>query len=204
MPMRADLWFPQIVWKDTITSIDNAAIKTHVLENKNQSRGKTVTNQLGWQSEDYFLDSEKPVQLEHMIRVLNTHVKDCAKQGSLPPLKICNFWFNVNPKGAYNTLHNHQHSVLSGVYYIDIPDQHMGNIEFQRSDEAQYYIPENLDRYTQFTSTKATYTPTTGMLLIFPSWLKHFVHSNQSDHVRVSMSFNTELDTPKESVQKIT
>jgi uncharacterized protein (TIGR02466 family) len=73
----------------------------------------------------------------------------------------------------------------------------MGSIEFHRSDEAQYYIPDNLDRYTQFTSHKATYHPVTGMLLIFPSWLKHFVHSNQSEQARISMSFNTELDLKK-------
>jgi uncharacterized protein (TIGR02466 family) len=150
MPMRADLWFPQIVWKDTITNMDNAAIKAHVLETKNTNQGKTA-----------------------------------------------NFWFNVNPKGSYNTLHNHQDSILSGVYYIDIPDENMGNIEFHRDDEAQYYIPENLDRYTQFTSTKATYKPETGLLLIFPSWLKHFVQGNQSEHLRISMSFNTELDIQK-------
>jgi uncharacterized protein (TIGR02466 family) len=197
MPMRADLWFPQIVWKDTITNMDNAAIKAHVLETKNTNQGKTASNQLGWQSEDYFLDSGKPPQVEHMIRVLDAHVKDCARQASLPPLRICNFWFNVNPKGSYNTLHNHQDSILSGVYYIDIPDENMGNIEFHRDDEAQYYIPENLDRYTQFTSTKATYKPETGLLLIFPSWLKHFVQGNQSEHLRISMSFNTELDIQK-------
>ena len=197
MPMRADLWFPQIVWKDTITNMDNAAIKAHVLETKNTNQGKTASNQLGWQSEDYFLDSGKPPQVEHIIRVLDAHVKDCARQASLPPLRICNFWFNVNPKGSYNTLHNHQDSILSGVYYIDIPDENMGNIEFHRDDEAQYYIPENLDRYTQFTSTKATYKPETGLLLIFPSWLKHFVQGNQSEHLRISMSFNTELDIQK-------
>ena len=197
MVMRADLWFPQIVWKDNITNLDNSAIKTHVLETKNHSQGKTATNQLGWQSEDYFLESGKTPQIEHMIRVLDSHVKDCARQASLPPLRICNFWFNVNPKGSYNTLHNHQHSVLSGVYYIDIPTDNMGNIEFHRSDEAQYYIPDNMDKYTQFTSTKATYKPETGMLLIFPSWLKHFVHSNQSEQSRISMSFNTQLDTQK-------
>ena len=197
MPMRADLWFPQIVWKDTITNMDNAAIKAHVLETKNTNQGKTASNQLGWQSEDYFLDSGKPPQVEHMIRVLDAHVKVCARQASLPSLRICNFWFNVNPKGSYNTLHNHQDSILSGVYYIDIPDENMGNIEFHRDDEAQYYIPENLDRYTQFTSTKATYKPETGLLLIFPSWLKHFVQGNQSEHLRISMSFNTELDIQK-------
>jgi uncharacterized protein (TIGR02466 family) len=197
MPMRADLWFPQIIWKDILKSIDNAAIKDYTLDSKNKSQGKTASNHMGWQSEDYFLDSGKPPHVEHMIRMLDTHVKDCASQASLPPLRICNFWFNVNPKGSYNTLHNHQESVLSGVYYIDIPDENMGNIEFHRDDEAQYYIPENLNKYTQFTSTKATYKPETGMLLIFPSWLKHFVHSNQSEQLRISMSFNTELDTKK-------
>lgn len=91
MPMRADLWFPQIVWKDTLTSVDNAAIRAHVLETKANNKGKTATNQLGWQSEDYLLDTGRPIQVDHLIRILDTQVKDCARQSSLPPLRICNF-----------------------------------------------------------------------------------------------------------------
>ena len=32
--------------------------------------------------------------------------------------------------GDYNTVHNHRGSILSGVFYIDVPDENMGNINF--------------------------------------------------------------------------
>ena len=117
--MRADLWFPQIVWKDTLTSLDNAAIKAHVLETKNNSKGKTATNQLGWQSEDYLLDSGRPIQVDHMIRVLNTHVQDCARQGSLPPLRICNFWLAHTNFNITQSI-SEQIEKVDGVETLDI------------------------------------------------------------------------------------
>jgi len=193
MTLKADLWFPQIVWKDTLTNIDNLAVKDFVLAEQTRNQGKHSSNQGGWQSEDFLATSAIPDTVAHMLLMLNNQVLDASKQAGLPAIKICNYWFNVNVKGNYNTVHNHQHSILSGVYYVDIPDHNMGAIEFYRDDDAQYYIPENLNRYNQFTSTKATYQAQTGLLLIFPSWLKHFVQVNQSDLPRISMSFNTEI-----------
>ena len=40
------------------------------------------------------------------------------------------------------------------------------------------------------TSSEATYKPITGMLLIFPSWIKHGVTVNKSNKERIALSFN--------------
>ena len=138
MTLKADLWFPQIVWKDTLTNIDNLAVKDFVLQEQTRNQGKHSSNQGGWQSEDFLATSVIPDTVAHMLLMLNNQVLDASKQAGLPAIKICNYWFNVNVKGNYNTVHNHQHSILSGVYYVDIPDSNMGAIEFYRDDDAQY------------------------------------------------------------------
>ena len=66
----------------------------------------------------------------------------------------------------------------------------MGDLQFFRGDDAQYYIPDNFDSYNTITSTMATYPPKDGMIVIFPSWVKHQVKSNQSDLQRIAVSFN--------------
>ena len=82
-----------------------------------------------------------------------------------------------DPPGAYNDLHNHVGSVLSGVYYIEA-DPSQGNIQFERSDNADYHMPLDVAKHTYFTSTRASYASKTNALYVFPSWLKHSVQGN--------------------------
>ena len=65
----------------------------------------------------------------------------------------------------------------------------MGNINFQRSDDIEYYLPP-LNNYNNFTGGRATYKPESGKVLIFPSWVKHSVDGSRSEQQRISISFN--------------
>ena len=38
-----------------------------------------------------------------------------------------------------------------------------------------------------------TFSPRSGMMLIFPSWLDHIVGQNKTDEIRVAISFNIDL-----------
>jgi uncharacterized protein (TIGR02466 family) len=86
---------------------------------------------------------------------------------------------------------------LSGVYYIDVPDENMGDIHFEREDDAEYFLPRFMPGRNQITAVRASYKPKTGNGLIFPSWVKHSVDGNQSDKPRISMSFNTAISMDK-------
>ena len=112
---------------------------------------------------------------------------------NLPKLQICDYWWNINNKGDYNHAHHHRDSILSGVYYIDVPDENMGDIHFEREDDAEYFLPRFMPGRNQITAVRASYKPKTGNGLIFPSWVKHSVDGNQSDNPRISMSFNTAI-----------
>ena len=82
---------------------------------------------------------------------LDETIKNVIKQINVPELKFKSYWSNINLYGDYNTLHNHRGSILSGVFYIDVPDENMGNINFfKRSDDIEYYLPP-LKEYNNFT-----------------------------------------------------
>ena len=68
--------------------------------------------------------------LRNFVRELDLAVEYVAKPKWYVQCKFQNLWINVNGKGAYHTLHNHQDSLLSGIFYIDIPDENMGNLRF--------------------------------------------------------------------------
>ena len=162
-------------------------MKDFILDVKNKEpEGVRKTNYGGWQSETY---TKFPESFKLVSDKLDETIKTCAKQIGVPELSLKNYLCNVNTFGDYNTLHNHRGSILSGVFYVDVPDENMGNIVFQRSDDIAYYLP-TLENYNNFTGGKASYKPESGKVLIFPSWVKHSVDGSRSEQQRISISFN--------------
>lgn len=187
MTMHAELWFPSVIWSSVVHSIDNNALKRYAYERQKADKGRQVSNYLGWQSSDILQGECKDIDL--MVDTLNKEIEECRRQVGLPALQIQNLWININPKGAYNQLHNHQGSVFSGVYYVDAKED-CGNIQFDRGDNADYHLPMVPETQTYFSVTRATYKAKTSALYVFPSWLKHSVQANQGVADRISISFN--------------
>ena len=185
--MHTELWFPSVVWSAVIHHIDNRALKHWAYDRKRNDVGREISNYNGYQSSD-ILPGEC-AEIDLLVEHLNQEMKTCAKQVGLSDLMINNIWLNINPPGAYNHLHNHVGSVLSGVYYVEA-GANQGNLQFERSDGAEYHIPEYVEQQTYYTSTRATYAAKTGALYIFPGWMKHSVQGNRSNTDRISISFN--------------
>ena len=52
----------------------------------------------------------------------------CAQITGITDLVLGNWWVNINPKYTYNRRHDHQKSILSGVYYVDCEGENIGNL----------------------------------------------------------------------------
>jgi len=195
MELKADLWFPSIVFAGINDEINRTALKNIALAWRNKEPELAGnSNEGGWHSRSIenvdLLPPDIRDPLTQMVVELDKAIEYCRTSAGFPTLEMQNFWINVNGPGAYHTLHNHQDAMLSGVFYIDVPTDNMGDLQFYRGDEAQYYIPDNLSTYNTITSTMATYPPKPGMVVIFPSWVKHAVKQNRSDAERIAISFN--------------
>lgn len=187
MAMHTELWFPTVIWSAMVHYVNNDKLKNYAYDRKISDKGRTISNYGGWQSSDILAGENE--EIDTLINNLNEEINVCGSQVGLGPLQIYNIWININPPGSYNHLHNHVGSVLSGVYYVNaIPEQ--GNIQFERTDGAEYHIPVDVAKETYYTSTRATYAAKTGALYIFPGWLKHSVEGNRSNFDRISVSFN--------------
>jgi len=194
MTMKADLWFPTVIWNDELKHINNSELITYVKKLRDEDKeGKVASNYGGWQSKSYDLISERPIAIERFIQSIQNCINECTKMAGMMDLQICDYWWNINKKGDYNHVHHHRDSVLSGVYYIDIPDENMGNIHFEREDNAQFFLPRFMPKRNHISAIRATYKPMSGGILIFPSWVVHSVEGNKSDKPRISMSFNTSI-----------
>lgn len=110
-------------------------------------------------------------------------------------------WPNINRFGDYHDLHNHPHSYLSGTYYVQVPqtNRDLAGRADRRPGAISFYDPRpqaNMTAVKNDPQIEAEHTvmPQAGNILLWPSFLHHFVHPNLSDEPRISISFNIVLN----------
>jgi uncharacterized protein (TIGR02466 family) len=188
--MNLNYIFPTPIWQD-ILSCDLYKIKMHILEEQKNNEGRKVSNVNGWQSGSFSPEELMDTPICQFITSLEKRIKICFQDyGSQKSPVLSNIWFNVNPKGAYNTTHIHTDSFLSGVFYVQAPEN-CGNIVFERPPQDQYILGSHIRESTILPSASQwKFEPKHNLLMVFPAWMPHFVEINNSDTKRVSISFN--------------
>jgi uncharacterized protein (TIGR02466 family) len=157
-------------------------------------QGRTRSNALGWQSGN--LDFDVPVVAEFATLVLErAREYGLAHSWSFPShmqLVMRELWANVSCQYAYNNVHNHPNSLLSGVYYVQVQDESGDILLFDPRKQAWVMQPDFSER-NQMNSSVHSISPEAGTLIIFPSWLDHGVGQNLSEADRISIAFNINL-----------
>ena len=119
-------------------------------------------------------------------RKLNRHVKTFLNSLALNlagrELSMTDCWVNIMPRHVVHTLHLHPLSTLSGTYYVQTP----------RGSPGLKFEDPRLDRFMASPPRTAwvTIPAQAGDLMLFESWLRHEVTSNQRKAERISVSFN--------------
>jgi uncharacterized protein (TIGR02466 family) len=100
---------------------------------------------------------------------------------------ITNSWINVTTHNQQHASHKHNNSIISGVYYLDVPAD--SSVSFERANNpCLELIPES---YNSYNSPSCDIPVSTGKLIMFPSELYHLVKPNLSTEMRISLAFNT-------------
>jgi uncharacterized protein (TIGR02466 family) len=99
-------------------------------------------------------------------------------------------WMNANLPGGYNAPHTHPGAHWSGVYYVAQPDVETGSsgkIEFldPRTDLPNWHLLE-----ASAFNAKKSIQPMPGELILFPSYLLHWVYPNETSQDRVTIASN--------------
>ena len=150
--------------------------------------GQVLTNFGGWQSNNIFSDDDF---FSEFILEIEKQANNFAKEIEInQSLKLTNLWININGYKDFNLRHTHESSIISGVFYVKVPD---------KSSKITFYHPAfklmmrewNINmKHNHYTSSVWSITPQKGRLLLFPSWLEHEVSPNLSQESRISISFN--------------
>jgi uncharacterized protein (TIGR02466 family) len=183
----------------TTLDLNLLQLQNYVEKVRIEDEGRIMSNCGGYQSKDIH---DNIFDNEHIIDLFSK-VNQCVYEISRimgirkNKLELSNFWININSKKDYNLPHTHFGGIISGVFYIKVPENSGDLIFINRNDEIvkSYLTFSNLIGgidydYTQFTSELWKIQPKENNLILFPSWLEHYVQSNSSDEDRISISFN--------------
>ena len=102
---------------------------------------------------------------------------------------ITGCWANISAPGSQHKSHCHPNNFLSGVYYVSVPEE--GNmIKFDDPRPHWQHIASDVTEQTPENSNTINFTVKEGMLIVFSSWLFHYVPVNRSNEQRISISFS--------------
>jgi uncharacterized protein (TIGR02466 family) len=151
----------------------------------------------GWHSRTDFLNRPEPAVAALTTWVtygVSRMVDATAGPGTFKGALSVSAWAAVCRAGAYHAPHSHPDSAWSGVYYVDPgtdnPDRPLsGVLEFIDPRSGVEAVTAPGDPYGEPVRIR----PEGGLLVIFPSWLYHWVHPYAGRTPRIAISFNATL-----------
>ena len=107
--------------------------------------------------------------------------------------KITQFWINSNFNESIVRPHRHPDGFFSAVYW-PLADENSSPLGFITPNQqlAHVFRPQYVKNFNPFNSEQFFFQPKSDCLLIFPSWMWHYVaHKNSNSTDRISIAFDS-------------
>jgi len=186
--MIAEGFFPTLIYAEDV-QLDTQQLANDIVAWSKQDKGVKKTNVNGWHSEtDMHIKPEYKPLVDELFKMAN----EMFKQEHLDrEPRMGNMWANINYPGGYNKPHIHPNSLFSGVYYVQtepnsgklICNDPRPGIQTCMPTRIKGQPPKHLWREVHL-------EPRINRIIMFPSWLWHCVEPNESNNLRISVSFN--------------
>ena len=129
-----------------------------------------------------------------LVTHLDSHVRGFARtldyDMDVRRLALDSLWINVLKPGGLHTAHIHPHSIISGTYYVSVPEG-ASAIRYEDPRLAMMMAaPPRKPRARLENRTFVSAEPAAGTILLWESWLRHEVPVNAARQDRISISFN--------------
>jgi uncharacterized protein (TIGR02466 family) len=186
--MITEKFFPTIVYGKDI-QLDNNKMAQDIINWSNQDPGVSKTNVKGWHSTT---DMANKPEYQQLVKELFKMQEEIFNNEHLDrSSRLGNMWANINPPGGMNQPHIHPNALFSGVYYIKSPIK-SGRLKiYDPRPGVQFIMPiRKPGNPGKDLWREANIDPVEGRIIMFPAWLWHAVEENQSNDIRISVSFN--------------
>ena len=186
--MIKEQFFPTTIYAKDV-ELDNDLFTREVVRWSNEDKGIKRTNMNGWHSHT---DMHKIPVFKPLVDELFKMQFEVFNEEHLDREPIIgNMWANINPPGGYNRPHIHPNSHFSGVYYIKATKD-SGDIVFNdpRSTSHMAMPARKKGEPPKHLWREVRVSPMVGRIIMFPAWLWHCVDPNNTNDIRISVSFN--------------
>ncbi len=183
----------------------NRELHALVLEKERAQASVGKSNFGGWHSDEDLFEWGGPAIEELKERVgqacqeITSQACGEAVKGLSAEMRVTG-WANLARDRAYNGIHNHPDCTWSGAYYVSLgerigDDPLNGIIEFldPRMGVNWVQLPG------QPFGSQLQINPEAGTMVVFPSWMHHWVHPFHGTGERISIAFNVRMEFRKGS-----
>lgn len=115
------------------------------------------------------------------------YARDRGWKLPIDELVMTNLFLNYQTQYQYQEHHDHRECIISGVFYIDVPDEEDMELMLYTPLKANY---DDLFFEHDDVQEVIKIKPETGDIILFPSWLSHGVMSHTTDSTRINVAFN--------------
>ena len=183
--------FPTIIYIKDIPNAEklNQYLEPRIIQWSQSDKGVSKTNAGGWHSTtDMNRKEEYNVLTKELFNIQDEFYQ--KEHLSLKPV-LGNMWANINYPKCFNRPHIHPNSLFSGVYFIKTPQKSGNLMVYDPRPGVQMAMPSRKKEQLQSELWREVhYEPVAGRIIMFPAWLWHEVKPNESNDIRISVSFN--------------
>ena len=186
--MIKEQFFPTTIYGKDV-KLDNQMFANEIIQWSKRDPGVKKTNRNGWHSTT---EMHKIPLFQPLVNELFVMMEEVWKEEWLDREPVLgNMWANINYKEGYNQPHIHPNSLFSGVYYVKA----LPNSGKLMCNDPRPGIQTNMPLRKPGQPPKHLWRechidPKPGRIIMFPAWLWHCVEPNQSNDIRISVSFN--------------
>lgn len=191
--------FPTLIGRARLPDAEamNQGLHALILNEEAQYPSLGRSNIGGWHSRPDFLhrsDANVAALTSWIIWALRRMICATTGQDAFKGTLSITAWGTICRAGAYHAPHSHPDSAWSGVYYVDSGtdnrDQPLsGVLEFLDPRAGAEAVSAPGDPYGEPFRVRAQ----SGLLVMFPSWLYHWVHPYAGETPRIAISFNATI-----------
>ena len=201
MELEVTSAFPTLIGRMRVPDADamNQDLRALILAGEAEYGSLGRSNVGGWHSKPDFLRCPEPAVAgltTWITWAVRKMIEASAGPGAFRGTLSLSAWTAICRRGAYHAPHAHPDSAWSGVYYVDSGtgdrDNALGGVlEFLDPRGGADAVTAPGDPYGEPLRVR----PEAGLLVVFPSWLYHWVHPYTGHTPRIAVSFNAALET---------
>jgi uncharacterized protein (TIGR02466 family) len=202
MELEVTKAFPTVIGQFRVPDAEsmNRELEALILAEEDSYVSLGRSNVGGWHSRPDFLNRPEAAVgalTTWVTWVVSKMVDATAGFGAFQGALSVSAWATICREGAYHAPHSHPDSAWSGVYYVDAGQLNLirplsGELEFLDPRAGAEAVSAPGDPYGEPFRVR----PESGLLVVFPSWLYHWVHPYVGQSPRIAVSFNATLGAP--------